>query len=68
VLVYDRKALGRATRLFDYGQDVLGTARYSIHTLNTERAYFYNNLFKALSLDITDAVTSAEGDIMEAVQ
>ncbi len=67
VLVYDRKALGRGTRVFDYSQDILGLARYSNHGLNTERCYFYNNLFKALALDISDAVESAEGDIMEDV-
>lgn len=66
VLVYDRKALGRGTRLFEYGQDILGLARYSNHGLTTSRAYFYNSLFKALALDVTDAVTSAEGEIMEA--
>lgn len=65
VLVYDRKALGRGTRLFEYGQDILGLARYSNHGLTTSRAYFYNSLFKALALDVTDAVTSAEGEIME---
>lgn len=67
VLVYDRKALGRGTRLFEYGQDILGLARYSNHGLTTSRAYFYNNLFKALALDVSDAVTSAESEIMEAV-
>lgn len=67
VLVYDRKALGRGTRLFEYGQDILGLARYSNHGLTTSRAYFYNNLFKALSLDVSDAVASAESEIMEAV-
>ena len=66
ILVYDRKALGRGTRLFEYGQDILGLARYSNHGLTTSRAYFYNSLFKALALDVTDAVTSAEGEIMEA--
>jgi len=66
VLVYDRKALGRGTRLFEYGQDILGLARYSNHGLTTSRAYFYNSLFKALYLDVTSAVTSAEGEIMEA--
>lgn len=65
VLVYDRKALGRGTRLFEYSQDILGLARYSNHGLNTSRAYFYNSLFKALALDVTDAVTSAEAEIME---
>lgn len=67
VLVYDRKALGRGTRLFEYGQDILGLARYSNHGLTTSRAYFYNDLFKALSLDVSDAVASAESEIMEAV-
>ena len=66
VLVYDRKALGRGTRLFEYDQDILGLARYSNHGLTTSRAYFYNSLFKALYLDVTNAVTSAEGEIMEA--
>ena len=66
VLVYDRKALGRGTRIYDYGQDILGLARYSNHGLTTSRAYFYNNLFKALYLDVSDAVTSAEAEIMEA--
>lgn len=65
VLVYDRKALGRGTRVFDYDQDIMGLARYSNHGLTTERTYFYNSLFKAMYLDISDAVASAEGDIME---
>lgn len=67
VLVYDRKALGRGTRIFEYDQDVLGLARYSNHGLTTSRAYFYNSLFKALRLDISDAVASAVGDIMDDV-
>lgn len=68
VLVYDRKALGRGTRVFDYGQDILGLARYSNHGLTTERCYFYNTLFKALYLDVSDAVASAESEIMEDVE
>lgn len=67
VLVYDRKALGRGTRIYDYTYENLDTARYSNHVLTTERAYFYNSLFKALSLDISTAVTNAEGEIMTAV-
>ena len=66
VLVYDRKALGRGTRIYDYSQDILGLGRYSNHGLTTSRAYFYNSLFKALYLDVSDAVTSAEAEIMEA--
>lgn len=64
VCVYDRKALGRATRLFEYGQDILGLARYSNHGLTTSRAYFYNSLFKFLYLDVTDAMTASEGQIL----
>lgn len=63
--VYDRKALGRATRTYEYDQDILGLARYSNHGLTTSRAYFYNALFKFLYLDISDAVASAEAEIME---
>lgn len=66
VLVYDRKALGRGTRTYEYSQDVLGLARYSNHALTTERCYFYNDLFKVLYLDISDAVANAEAEIMTA--
>ena len=65
VLVYDRKALGRATRTFEYGQDVLGLARYSNHGLTTSRAYFYNKLFKAERLDITEAVNNTIDELMQ---
>lgn len=64
VIVYDRKALGRATRTFEYSQDVLGLARYSNHGLTTERAYFYNALFKCLYLDISTAVSAAEAELI----
>ena len=64
VLVYDRKALGRATRTFDYSQDVMGTNRYSNHALTTSRAYFYNPLFKCLTLDVTKAVDAEEGKLI----
>lgn len=66
VLVYDRKALGRATRVFEYSQDVLGLARYSNHGLTTARCYFYNNLFKALYIDCTDAMEDTEDEILNA--
>lgn len=55
VMVYDRKALGRATRVFDYTQDVIGKGRYINHYLTTERAYFYNPLFKCFYLDCSVA-------------
>ena len=58
VLVYDRKALGRATRTYEYGQDNLQLARYTNFGLTTSRAYFYNPLFKCLSLDVSTAATA----------
>jgi len=64
VLVYDRKALGRATRTFDYGQDNMQLARYTNFGLTTSRAYFYNPLFKCLSLDISTAVAAAEAALI----
>lgn len=64
VLVYDRKALGRATKLFEYGQDNLQLARYTNFGLTTSRAYFYNPLFKCLSLDISTAVAAAEAGLI----
>lgn len=64
VLVYDRKALGRATKLYEYGQDELQLARYVNFGLTTSRAYFYNPLFKCLSLDITTAATAEEAQLI----
>ena len=63
VLVYDVKHLGRGTRVFDYAQQDLPTNRYVLSTLNTERCYFANDLFKALGLDISAALTAAEGTL-----
>lgn len=66
VLVYDRKALGRATRTFEYGQDNLQLARYTNFGLTTSRAYFYNPLFKCLSLDVSAAVAAEEAELIAA--
>ena len=65
ILVYDRKALGRGTRLFEYSQDVIGKGLYTNHYLTTERCYFYNGLFKALRLDISIALASGLAEVME---
>lgn len=64
VLVYDINHLGRGTRVFDYAQEDMKTNRYIISTLNTERQYFANDLFKALGLDISTAITTAEGELL----
>ena len=68
VLVYDRKALGRGTRLFEYSQDVIGKGLYTNHYLTTERCYFYNSLFKALKLDISEAVNAELANILQRAQ
>ena len=60
VIVYDRKHFGRGTRVYEYAQQDLPTNRYMIATLNTERCYFKNGLFKAFGLDISKAMTAAE--------
>ena len=64
ILVYDRKALGRATRTFEYGQDNLQLARYTNFGLTTSRAYFYNPLFKCLSLDVSSAVAAEVANLI----
>ena len=66
ILVYDRKALGRGTRVFEYSQDVIGKGLYTNHYLTTARCYFYNSLFKALRLDIHEALADGLSQVMEA--
>lgn len=64
VLVYDRKALGRGTRLYEFSQDVIGKGLYANHYLTTERCYFYNGLFKAMSLDVSKALATEVATLM----
>ena len=66
VVVYDRKAFGRATRVYDYTQDTSGRARFTNHYLTVERAYFHNGLFKAARIDATAAATAARGELIMA--
>ena len=66
VVVYDRKALGRGTRLFEYSQDVIGKGLYTNHYLTTERCYFYNKLFKCVYLDCTSALDAEKLAILQA--
>ena len=58
VMVYDRKAFGRGTRVYDYTQDIIGKGRYMNSYLTTERAYLYNPLFKCFYLDCSVAETA----------
>lgn len=67
IVVYDRKALGRGTRLFEYSQDVVGKGLYTNHYLTTERCYFYNKLFKCVTLNVNTAITAEKASIMQAV-
>lgn len=57
ILVYDVRALGRGTRLYQFSQDVVGSGLYTNHYLTTDRIYFYNPLYKCLRLDIEVAIT-----------
>lgn len=68
LMVYDRKALGRGTRLFEYSQDIIGKGLYTNHYLTTDRCYFYNDLFKAMTLDVTKAVTSAKASLLASAE
>lgn len=67
VVVYDRKAFGRATRVYDYTQDISGRARFTNHYLTVERAYFHNGLFKAARIDATAAATAARSEIITTI-
>ena len=68
IVVYDRKALGRGTRLFEYSQDIVGKGLYTNHYLTTERCYFYNKLFKCVTLNVNTAITAEKASIMQAVK
>lgn len=63
ITVYDRKALGRGTRQFEYSQDIIGKGLYTNHYLTTERCYFYNSLFKALHLNVEKAYAAVMGEL-----
>lgn len=63
IFVYDRKAMGRGTRLFEYSQDVIGKGLYTNHYLTTERCYFFNSLFKMLIIQIDTAFDNAINEI-----
>ncbi len=68
IVVYDRKALGRGTRLFEYSQDVIGKGLYTNHYLTTERCYFYNKLFKCITLNANSAIEAEKATILKEVE
>ena len=65
LVVYDRKAMGRGRRLFEYSQDVSGKGLFTNHYLNDEMAFFYNGLFKACWLDCSKAAEAALSDLVD---
>lgn len=64
IFVYDRKALGRGTRLFEYSQDKVGKGLYTNHYLTTDRIYFVNTLFKGMILNCSTAITNAKATLL----
>ena len=68
LMVYDRKVLGRGTRLYEYSQDIIGKGLYTNHYLTTDRCYFYNDLFKAMTLDVSKAVTNAKSTLLTSAE
>lgn len=64
VWAYDRKALGRATRIYDFTDEKVAKGRFYNYYLTTERAYFHNTLFKSCVLDCTTACNTALATIV----
>ena len=64
IVVYDRKAMGRATQLYEYSQDTIGKGLYVNEYLTVNRAYFYNGLYKCLTLDASVAYNSAVASLL----
>ncbi len=63
VYVYDVRALGRGTRVYEYSQDIVGSTLYSNHFLTTERCYFRNPLFKVLEINAFTAIANARSEL-----
>lgn len=59
IIAYDRKAFARARRVYSLDPDECVSARFKNFILTVEDMYFYSPLFKATSLDITEAATAA---------
>ena len=67
VVVYDRKAMGKALFAYDFTQEFVAKGRFRNEYLTVSRAYFYNELFKACQLVCTDAAQLALGEIIENI-
>lgn len=66
IVVYDRKAMGRATFIYDFTQEEVAKGRFRNEYLTVSRAYFYNELFKAAALDCIAAATAAIGGLISS--
>ena len=64
IVVYDRKAFNSARRLRILTYDTCASGIYTNYYLTVEDAYFYSPLFKATSLDVTTAATTALDEII----
>ena len=65
VVVYDRKAMGKALFAYDFTQEFVAKGRFRNEYLTVSRAYFYNELFKACQLDVTEAANAALGELIK---
>lgn len=65
VVVYDRKAMGKALFAYDFTQEFVAKGRFRNEYLTVSRAYFYNELFKACQLDCSEAANAALGDLIK---
>lgn len=65
IVVYDRKAMGRATFIYDFTQEEVARGRYRNEYLTVSRCYFYNELFKAAQIDCYVAATSAFSELID---
>lgn len=67
VVVYDRKAMGKALFAYDFTQEFVAKGRFRNEYLTVSRAYFYNELFKACQLDCSEAANAALGELIEKI-
>lgn len=65
IVVYDRKAMGRATFIYDFTQEEVAKGRFRNEYLTVSRAYFYNELFKAAYIDCTAAASAAVDGLID---
>lgn len=65
IVVYDRKAMGRATFIYDFTQEEVARGRYRNEYLTVSRCYFYNELFKAAQIDCYVAATAAFSELID---